>query len=271
VSEESIVPAAAADWEVFLALATAEGWRVPQNEIAFHRRAGANTAFALRRAGETVGFITAVPHQHSGWIGNLLIAPQERGKGYGARLFDAATALLVRQGITSLWLTASALGAPLYERRGFVRVGEVVRWARPQGGEGKKVTATAAKTGIQCDVAVWGELRGELLRSFGRHGRWLQREGGVALLQDGPDLQVVGPWLTLRHADSPYPLLEDLVQTAAPGRELVVDAIERQECCQPLQAAGFLPQGRNGLMVKTLQPFHLPARAHALASLGSIG
>jgi GNAT superfamily N-acetyltransferase len=61
-----------------------------------------------------------------------LIAAAYRGRGYGGGLVDHAIKNLRAHGV---WLTASELGRPLYERRGFCVIGGVERWAR----EGKTV------------------------------------------------------------------------------------------------------------------------------------
>jgi hypothetical protein len=62
-----------ADWQVFLALAREEGWRVPKSELELFRGPLAGSAFVLRRGEEVLGFVTAVAHERSGWIGNLIV------------------------------------------------------------------------------------------------------------------------------------------------------------------------------------------------------
>ncbi|MDZ4184723.1 MAG: GNAT family N-acetyltransferase, partial [Desulfuromonadales bacterium] len=85
-----IVAAAAQDWRTFMTLAEGEGWRVPKNELSLHRQGGCSRAWALRADHATIGLITGVRHQCSAWIGNLIIAPAARGRGFGAQLFDHA-------------------------------------------------------------------------------------------------------------------------------------------------------------------------------------
>lgn len=268
----TIAAAQKADWQNFLALVDAEGWRVPHNEIAFHRRRGSDTAFALRRAETTIGLVTAVQHEQSGWIGNLLIAPHERGRGCGARLFEHAVTQLHGRGVVALWLTASMQGAPLYARRGFTAVGEVVRWVRPHGGHGLPVAATASwSLGVQADTEGWGDRRSTLLRHLGRTGRWLAHAGEIALLQDDLAMQIIGPWHRMSMTADSHDLLSAVVASAAPGRELLLDAIDRPDTAQSLQRAGFTPQGRTTLMRHGALPGEHFDRILALASLGSIG
>ena len=117
-----IVSPTAADWQVFLALARDAGWRVPKNELALYRGPLAGSAFVLRAGEEVRGFVTAVAHEKSGWIGNLIVPADCRGRGYGALLFEHAVAVRERQGVDQIWLTASPAGRPLYDRMGFAVV-----------------------------------------------------------------------------------------------------------------------------------------------------
>jgi GNAT superfamily N-acetyltransferase len=269
--EFRIVAAQEQDWSAFITLAADEGWRVPPNEISFHRQPGNSSACALRREGETIGFVTAVPHQKSGWIGNLLIKRNERGQGLGARLFDAATDKLKDRGVQSLWLTASRQGETLYARRGFHSRAQVTRWVRTSGGEGEgaKDFATALQA-HSADRAVWKESRENLLSHFSTGNFWLARGDGVALLQREKNQQIIGPWLQSGDNAS-WALLDGIVEIADPGRELVVDTIERPEGRRKLLSAGFTCVGETLLMAAGPSQDVRLDRLYALASLGSVG
>jgi len=125
------------DWNILLRLAAAEGWRVTDRESKLFRGAFADSGFALRAPDGACGFITAVSHEANGWIGNLVVAGNNRGRGYGGALLDHTINSLRGRGARCIWLTASKLGRPLYERRGFSVVDGVDRWAR----EGEEVGA----------------------------------------------------------------------------------------------------------------------------------
>jgi len=265
-----IVAAEEDDWLVFKALATQEGWRVPEQELALHRQGGCSRAWALRQHGSTIGLVTGVRHQHSAWIGNLIIAPAERGRGYGVALFTHAVKELRVAGATTLWLTASAQGAPLYAARGFHRVGQVTRWVRQDGGGGADVLPAAAINGAQEDAAVWGDERRPLLHHLERTGSWMQQGESLALLQRGTDLQIIGPWYGSRQPQDDAELLTRLLAAAAPQQELVVDLFGHTGQEELLTAAGFTPGGSTGLMVAGPTQVQW-SRLLALATLGSCG
>lgn len=271
--DSCITAAESRDWQTFLALAAAEGWRVPDNEIAFHRRPGMNSAFALRRAGATIGFVTAVRHQFSGWIGNLIITPSQRGNGHGARLFDAAVATLLRQGAQSLWLTASAQGAPLYLRRGFQPYGRVCRWVRMQGGAGQKVAgAETLAAGLLADSTVWQESRHDLLAHLSSAGLWLAKGAEMALLQQDGKRAILGPWCHRTKRDASLPLLEEIVAAATPGCELVLDLLQDHPAAEKtFLAEKFSCTGETLLMARGNVDNVRLERLYSLASLGSIG
>jgi GNAT superfamily N-acetyltransferase len=265
-----IVAAAARDWRIFMTLAKAEGWRVPKTELSLHRQGGCSRAWALRADDTTIGLVTGARHQHSAWIGNLIIAPAARGRGYGAQLFDHTVKELRAAGVTTLWLTASAQGAPLYAKRGFFSVGEVQRWVRREGGQGAGGLLDAGVNGHRSDAAVWGDDRRPLLRHLERGGNWQQQGESLALLHRGDDLQIIGPWYGAGDCQDDAVLLERLVAVARPQQELVVDLVSHCGRDGLLATAGFVHSGSTKLMVSGPAQVQW-SRLLALATLGSCG
>lgn len=257
------------DWMGFLALALAEGWRVPQNEIAFHRQSVGNLALALRRGDEVAGFVTAVRHRKSAWIGNLIIAAELRGLGLGARLFDHACRLMEEAGVKTLWLTASALGAPLYRQRGFRELGRIERWVRPQGGEGGSVPASD-NLARQIDASLWGDDRSALLDHLEKSGLWLRGNNHLLLLQQGAELQIAGPWLAPAGRIPCTLAVERLVAAAVPGIELVSDVVADPLLARVMAQHGFSACGETLLMARGPVPAQFDGIV-ALATLGSCG
>jgi len=266
-----IVTAEDRDWLIFRKMAKQEGWRVPQNELSLHRQGGCSRAWALRHNDDTsIGLITGFRHQHSAWIGNLIIAPSERGRGYGAALFDHAAGELRAAGVTTLWLTASAAGVPLYAARGFHSVGQIERWVRQEGGKGKAGTPVAGSNSAVVDAAIWGDDRHPLLRHLEKTGSWQQQGESLALLYRGDDLQIIGPWHSAGDRQDDAVLLDRLVAIADPQLELVIDLVADSARQSLLAAAGFTPGGGTELMVAG--PIQVQwSRLLALATLGSCG
>lgn len=265
--------AQSADWERFLALAQLEGWRVPAAEVELFRGPLAECAFVLRIDGRFCGLVTAVAYPKSGWIGNLLVPAAMRSQGYGARLFDHAVQLLQRQGVTTLWLTASAQGAPLYQRRGFVAVDQVQRWVLRTAGsalENPGPAETLTRLLLE-DAAVWGESRHRLLAPLAQGGRIFNFGQTLAMLQAGEGRQVLGPWTSSSHCPRENrQLLMAVLAAANRETELVSDVLVSSPTGALLAAAGFKPLGRCQLMAQGPVSARLESLT-ALASLGSLG
>ena len=262
-----------ADWQVFLALARTEGWRVPKNELALFRGPLAGSAFVLRRGEEVFGFVTAVAHERSGWVGNLIVPGACRGSGYGALLFDHAVNVLERQGVASIWLTASTLGRPLYEKKGFAVIDGIVRWTLKAEDKSLAEEGRTEIAGLLAgDFQVWGESRGRLLSPLAREGEVFACGNTVALLQGGDGMQVLGPWISAERCPRENRrLLLAVLGAAAERTELVTDVIESSPLQSLLRAAGFTRQGRCDLMVRGSATGVRLSQMVSLASLGSMG
>lgn len=264
-----------ADWEIFYGLAAEEGWRVPQVERQLFMGPWSDCAKVLEVDGNFAGLVTAVAHEHSGWIGNLIIPPRLRGRGYGGKLFLAARDDLADRGISKVWLTASALGQTLYEKSGFATVDRIERWvlvrraAFPSGLGSKN---SVEKTLWDADRMAWGEDRTNLLKQLSRQDQLFTCDDSVALLQKGADVQIIGPW----YSQSACPranrqLLQELLAAADPNIEIVADLLASSPLRQLLAAAGFARSGETALMMHGKGHTTNLERMVSLASLGSFG
>lgn len=262
------------DWQLFLDLARQEGWRVPPQELILYRGSLADCAFVLKDAGTARGFVTAVAHGKSGWIGNLLVPAECRGRGYGTLLFDHALATLARRGVGSIWLTASPLGRPIYEKKGFRGVDGVERWTMRAAGApvAVDVTAVGLERLLAADALVWGESRRALLEPLAAAGRVFASGSTVALLQQAGAMRVIGPWVSPELCPRENRmLLMALLSAAGEGEELVADVLASSPLKPLLAAAGFTAGGYNDLMVRGETAGIDLSRLVALASLGSMG
>jgi GNAT superfamily N-acetyltransferase len=263
------------DWLHFYALAEEEGWRVPQIERSLLQGEWSNCVHVLETASTFAGLVTAVAHQQSGWIGNLIVPRSLRGRGFGGILFNAALAALTDCGVSNCWLTASELGRPLYEKLGFVAVDQIERWVSAPPRLRAQVVPAPAGSGkrlLQADKLAWGDSRQVLLEKLAAQGRVFVCDDAVALLQQGTDMQILGPW----YSPSLCPranrqLLQQVLAAADPTLEIVIDLLSSSTLRLLLAAAGFSPVGKNLLMARgsnTAVDLHVQV---ALASLGSLG
>ncbi len=263
------------DWQAFYRLAAAEGWRVPQVERQLLQGAWSQCAYVLDMDGAFAGLVTAVAHEQSGWIGNLIVPQALRGRGFGVTLFRRALTDLAERGMTTCWLTASELGQPIYEKSGFFVVNEVERWVCPprKGSEQRVEEQLLARQALrECDRSAWSEDRDALLDHLLESGQVFACDDALALLQKGQDVQILGPW----YSRSLCPranrrLLQQVLAAADPSVEIVADILASSPMRQLLAAARFAPAGSNRLMVKGPSPAVDLNAMVALASLGSVG
>lgn len=88
-------------------------------------------SFVALDGGGLVGTAIGIDYGGFGWIAMMLVHPDHRGHGLGARLLEMALSA-IRPGIP-VKLDATPLGRPLYERYGFVLETSLTRHVRPAG------------------------------------------------------------------------------------------------------------------------------------------
>ena len=76
-----------------------EGWISTRHELAFLLERSPEGCLVCHEGTKPVGFVTAVRHGRSGWIGNLLVAADARGRGIGTSLFKQAMQVLQRSDV----------------------------------------------------------------------------------------------------------------------------------------------------------------------------
>lgn len=95
---------------------------------------------AATGSGDIVGLTTTTTFDRTGWIGNVVVRPDHRGRGLGTAVVQAALDHLFGRGLSRVGLYALEGSLPLYERLGFQPVGEVVAVTGtlpdPEGGAG---------------------------------------------------------------------------------------------------------------------------------------
>lgn len=262
------------DWERFSFLASSEKWRVPSSELQRFKGPWSHCAYVLDHNG-FCGLVTSVAYEKSAWIGNLIIPRNLRKKGYGTHLFRFVLADLVGLGITSIWLTASEQGRSIYEREGFVAVDFIERWELPLSG---RAVSSPEESNDFCELLLlsdrlaWGEMRHPLLPVLCKDGQVFAVEDAVAMLQPGPDVQVVGPWYSkAASADENRELLEKIMIAADPCIDLVMDVFGSSPLQRLCKTSGFICTGQASLMVYgNIDSINLKSMM-SMASLGSVG
>jgi ribosomal protein S18 acetylase RimI-like enzyme len=258
------------DISEFLSLAADEGWISEAWELDFLRKTFPSGCMVCRNKGIPVAFLTSIKYCRSGWIGNLLVRREWRGKGLGTSLLQRALELLEEAGTQTVWLTASESGRPIYERRGFRAIDTINRWESSGRIVHESDDSTFANI-IEMDEAGWGDWREALLRAT-------VKRGSVSLLPDAflvhqrcENAVQIGPWGS-RDPEAAASLLEKGFIPAENGQRIFLDVPSaNRHASQLLRKSGFTIQSSTTLLYRGEKPAYAPGRIYALASMGSMG
>jgi GNAT superfamily N-acetyltransferase len=272
-----IEPFRSDDIVLFLKLATDEGWVAEPWEFELLLSKFPHGCFAARgESGETVGFVTSLCLQRSGWIGNLIVAPQFRGKGVGKVLFRKTLEALRVAGARTIWLTASKSGMPLYEKHGFTRVDTIIRCIGT-GRQRHGVHSERSKRDIlsvssqNLDTRAWGDRRKVLLEATSQRGQLLQNESGFLVRQPCGEAVQFGPFASLE-TRSALRLFDEAVGAVPSGIRIFLDAPRSNRgASRLLNRRGMRACGSNELMYAGTLPEYRPELLYGLATMGSCG
>lgn len=205
--------------------------------------------FLAESADQPVGMVTTTLFSRSGWIGHLIVLPQHRRTGIGARLLSAALNYLEENGVSTVFLDADPPGVGLYRRLGFQDEFESLRYRRDPApfqspAPIRPIRPVDLPRVADLDEAAIGDRRDRFLSL-------LLHEGAEAFsVGDGPSVEGylmvqqregglrIGPWVaaTPQHA-------ETLLQAAValhPNETIVVGPPAPNPHAKALlQAAGF--------------------------------
>lgn len=263
------------DLDAFLHMASEEGWICDPQEFNFILHSYPEGSFIVRSVdGGVLGCITSLAYHCSGWIGNLIVRTDQRRNGIGSILMANSLDALESSGVSTVWLTASSAGAPLYERIGFRAIDRIYRWHR-EGALMSDPIVPAKELDvidlIRRDCRGWGDDRSILCREKVRQGRLLAAPGGSMVIQNLESGALIGPW----SADSPK-AAELLLQSALVGGShdgaTYADVPgSNSKALRLLEDTGFASCSETVLMYYGVPPAYHPEIIFALASAGSIG
>jgi GNAT superfamily N-acetyltransferase len=210
------------DLDFAVACTTAEGWGSETRPVfegfLAHDPAG---CFVAEAEDERVGICIAASYQEYGFVGELIVVEERRGRGIGRRLLEHAVLYLRSRGAQNILLDGVPAAVPLYERVGFRRLCRSLRFMGTlQGRSHPRVRAMQAadlKTISQIDQAAFGADRRFFLERrlalYPELCKVLEGDGEIASFIMGQrmsDAVSVGPWVVQRGIERPGDLLESL-------------------------------------------------------------
>lgn len=264
-----IIPFTPDDIHPFLALAKDEGWISTRRELAFLLEHSPEGCLVCHENAKPVGFVTAVRHGCSGWIGNLLVGAESRGHGIGTSLFKQAMQVLQRVGVVTVWLTASRYGRPIYERSGFRVCDKIRRWEWLGGDVIPSPSGNKIDPGWEeIDYLGWGDDRNALLAHAADGGSATGTENGFLVLQTIGKRRQIGPYGAL-DAQTAELLLEQVLKQG--GTTMLDVPAANRTASKMLTSRGFTVSSEVDLMYAGQSPAYHPECIYGLASMGSMG
>jgi len=264
------------DVAAFLKMAAAEGWVADPWEFAFLLAVFPEGCLCVRgRDGKGIAFVTALRHEKSGWIGNLIVSEGFRGQGLGEALFRKAMGVLQAAGVGTFWLTASNSGRSLYEKYGFNSLDAVVRWSgtgrRRHAGHTRHTELTASTSVSGIDRQAWGDRRDALLEVTAGRGRLLLEESAFMVIQPcGADIQF-GPFSALDSGVAEC-LCDAALGSVPQETRVYIDApLSNRSAMRLFSRRGMRITGSTELMYAGARPDYRPEMLYGLATMGSCG
>jgi predicted N-acetyltransferase YhbS len=101
--------------------------------VAFPRDSPHGDVLVAERGDRSVGGVCCASFGPTGWIGALGVLPDERRRGVGRALAEAACERLRARGARTVLLFATDMGRPLYEAMGFRAEGPATAWRGTAG------------------------------------------------------------------------------------------------------------------------------------------
>ena len=162
--------------------------------------------FVASLEGEDVGMVGSIGYGEVGYLGNLIVRLEHRGKGIGAVLMTEAMEHLLDTGVESIRLDAVPKAIPLYERLGFKGESLSLRFtglASEKGSTGcERMMESDLPAVLSRDQRLFGAPRGRVLRRV--HADFptlcfVAREGsrlvGYIMAKEGESRTRIGPWI----------------------------------------------------------------------------
>jgi ribosomal protein S18 acetylase RimI-like enzyme len=240
-----------ADLAFAAACTTAEGWADEDLDtlLGFHLH-DARGCFIARLDGQAAGMSIATSYGTTGFIGELIVIPEARGRGIGAALIKYSVDYLHQRGAQTIYLDGMLKAVPLYERSGFRRICRSLRFsgrlAGKQHNEVRPMQAEDLPEVNDLDRQAFAAERSFFLkRRFKIHpelAKVLVNDGNIAgfiLGRKGEGWLAAGPWVAAECEKDPVKLLETFAYETG-GISLSLGVLE---CNQPavklLRSLGF--------------------------------
>jgi len=159
-----------ADIPAAIAMTDLEGWGYSAADFRRLHRLEPRGCLVAVSGGKRMGLTTAVSYGKAGWIGNVIVLPEFRGKGVGAELVGRATTYLQSIGVEAVRLNAYINRVQFYEGLGFEGEYENIRFTGMAPVGGNLPASGSSRPNLDqiasFDRRFFGAPRGRLLASL---------------------------------------------------------------------------------------------------------
>ena len=183
---------------------------------------------------------------------------------------------LRQAGVQTIWLTASKMGRPMYEKQGFTAIDTIIRWGgtgrqRCPAHEEAREADEAEAAMCTIDSSAWGDRRPGLLRATTGRGRLIRNESGFVVLQPCGEAVQIGPFSALECAAAEN-LLHEGLRAVVIGKKVYVDSpAANRAALRIFNRRGLRIAGTSELMYAGMKPDYRPENLYGLATMGSCG
>lgn len=225
--------------------ARAEGWRGETEQVfrTFFELDPDGCSIA-EVDGSPVGVCVAVSYGRCGFLGELIVLEEFRGRGFGRKLMEHSIRFLGKSGCTSICLDGDEPATALYEKLGFEHFCKSLRFVGAIEGRESSRLRAMVPADLQEIAAIDLEAFGAdrlryLIRRFELFPQLCKtmvlgnRVAGYIMGQPGIGVISVGPWVVTALAESSVDLLESIALEAGDSRlrigvlESNVDAVKQ--------------------------------------------
>ncbi len=107
------------DFEFAVRLSNTMNWEATKEDFEFMTNLEPNGCFVLYHDAEKIGIATAISFGQVGWLGNVIVSEEHRGKGGGTLIVRKAMNYLMNKGVRTIGLYTYIDRIPFYTRHGF--------------------------------------------------------------------------------------------------------------------------------------------------------
>jgi GNAT superfamily N-acetyltransferase len=201
--------------------------------------------------GRSIGICIATCFGKSGFIGELIVIPEARGKGIGASLLNHGVTILKDRGVETVYLDGVLKAVQLYERNGFRKICRSWRFSGCLPGATSYNVRRMVFSDLE-QVSAFDQMYFGEDRSFFIKRRFelfpelshVQVEGqqitGYILGRNGPGWISAGPWVVNAEMGNPIDLLSAF-SLEGHGESISVGVLDTNlQACKLLGSMGFV-------------------------------